>query len=333
MKDYGVSVLSQYEMEIYGTHRIRGAILCDTDKGLFLLKETRIEENRACALAKIYEQLSENGFDRVDSPVLNKEDAYISKAEDGTGYIVKKWFPGRECDVRHENELIEGAKLLAVIHCCMQDKSEKPEIKKCLTSTDPILEEYKKHNRELRKVWEFVRRRSVKKPFEIAFLKGYDQMYFWAEAVFQTAETMDFSILFEKALREAHMVHGDYNYHNLLVGPEKMAVTGFEHAHCAVQLEDLYYFLRKCLEKHHYDERLGACMLKSYEAVKSLDKKEMDYLAIRLAYPEKFWKIANSYYHSGKAWIPAKNVEKLLISVAQNEEKKHFLENIFSFRI
>ena len=39
MKDYGISVLEQYQMEVNSTHRIRGAVLCDTDRGLFLLKE------------------------------------------------------------------------------------------------------------------------------------------------------------------------------------------------------------------------------------------------------------------------------------------------------
>lgn len=52
MKDYGISVLTQYQMEVFGTHKVRGAILCDTDKGLLLLKETRMEESRICAACK-----------------------------------------------------------------------------------------------------------------------------------------------------------------------------------------------------------------------------------------------------------------------------------------
>ena len=114
-----------------------------------------------------------------------------------------------------------------------------------------MIKEYARHNRELRKVREFVCRRSVKSPFEIAFLKGYDQMYFWADRVLEILENMDLDSVFKEAEAENHMVHGDYNYHNLLVCQEGMAVTGFEHAHRDVQMEDLYYFLRKCMEKHH----------------------------------------------------------------------------------
>ena len=265
-----------------------------------------MEESRICALAKIYEQLNANGFEWVDTPLLNKEDAYVSKAEDGRGYILKKWFQGRECDVRRENELIAGAENLARIHLCMRLAGEENGF--AGREENPVIKEYARHNRELRKVREFVCRRSVKSPFEIAFLKGYDQMYFWADRVLKILENMDLDSVFKEAEAENHMVHGDYNYHNLLVCQEGMAVTGFEHAHRDVQMEDLYYFLRKCME-------------------------ERDYLAIRLAYPEKFWKITNSYYHSGKAWIPAKNVEKLSLSVAQTEEKKRFLRNLFAFQI
>ena len=169
MKDYGISVLTQYQMEVFGTHKVRGAILCDTDKGLLLLKETRMEESRICALAKIYEQLNANGFEWVDTPLLNKEDAYVSKAEDGTGYILKKWFQGRECDVRRENELIAGAENLARIHLCMRLAGEENGF--AGREENPVIKEYARHNRELRKVREFVCRRSVKSPFEIAFLK------------------------------------------------------------------------------------------------------------------------------------------------------------------
>ena len=86
-------------------------------------------------------------------------------------------------------------------------------------------------------------------------------------------ENMDLDSVFKEAGAENHMVHGDYNYHNLLVCQEGMAVTGFEHAHRDVQMEDLYYFLRKCMEKHHYDERLGYRMMRAYDSVNNLGKK------------------------------------------------------------
>ena len=59
----------------------------------------------------------------------------------------------------------------------------------------------------------------------------------------------------------------------------------------------------------------------------------MEYLKIRLAYPEKFWKTANAYYRSNKAWISAKSIEKLTTAIAQTREKERFLNQIFSFHL
>ena len=53
-------------------------------------------------------------------------------------------------------------------------------------------------------------------------------------------------------------------------------------------------------------------------------------LYYRFAYPEKFWKIANFYYNSGKVWIPGRNMEKLEKLVDLRRAKNAFLEQTFS---
>ena len=106
------------------------------------------------------------------------------------------------------------------------------------------------------------------------------------------------------------MTHGEYNYHNILMvqgdynykkEPYRIATTNFEKFKRDVQVEDLYYFLRKVMEKHGWKERLGDNMINAYSAIRPITDAELEYLKIRLIYPEKFWKIANSYYHSNKA--------------------------------
>ena len=62
-----------------------------------------------------------------------------------------------------------------------------------------------------------------------------------------------------------------------------------------------------------------------------LHKEELEYLAVCIAYPEKFWKVANSYYRSRKSWISAKSIEKLEMAIRQTEEKRFFLQSIFPF--
>lgn len=85
------------------------------------------------------------------------------------------------------------------------------------------------------------------------------------------------------------------------------------------------------MEKHEWDARLFDHMMNAYSAICPVTDREMEYLKARFIYPEKFWKIAGSYYKSNKAWTSVKNVEKFQMSVSQMKEKEKLLEEIFGF--
>lgn len=94
-------------------------------------------------------------------------------------------------------------------------------------------------------------------------------------------------------------------------------------------VRDLYLLLRKLLEKGNWSIPLGMDLLETYEKERMITAPGWIDLYYRLAYPEKFWKIVNFYYNSGKAWIPGKNQEKLERVIAQEKEKQRFLDEVF----
>lgn len=328
MQEYELSILEQYHINVKSTRKTRGAFFCDTDNGLLLLREAGISEKRIPALYKVCEHLKEQGYERVDQLVLNAEGSCVSTAEDGTKYILKHWFPGRECDVRKSGELLDGVKNLAVLHKVL-----------CVELDEQILQgvhlkdEYLSHNRELNKVRKFMRGHSSKGEFELAFLKCFDYIYEWADTALMCLDSSDYDALYRQSEESNALIHGDYNYHNILVTSSGIATTNFDRFKKDIQIEDLYYFLRKTMEKHQWNCRLGDHMLNAYGAVKPLSEAELEYIKLRLIYPEKFWKIADSYYRSNKAWVSVKNVEKLQTAIMQTEEKRCFLQNIFSFHL
>lgn len=331
MQDYERNILEQYYMDVNSTRKIRGAVLCDTRQGLFLLKEVSVSESRIPALCELYTYLMEKGCCNVDYILANKEGEYISQAEDGGKYLVKRWFAGRECDMRNSAELLEASGNLAKIHILM-----KKEMEQKIAAAEDLRDVYLRHDRELKKVRKFMRGISPKGEFEFAFLRCFEQMYRWAEAAGNLLESSGYDRLYRDSMDSFCMTHGEYNYHNVLmmreeVRPSIAAVTNFDKFKRDIQVEDLYYFLRKVMEKHGWKERLGDNMLNAYSAIKPLTEAEIEYIKIRLIYPEKFWKIASSYYHSNKAWISVKSVEKLNTAIWQTREKERFLEHIFSF--
>lgn len=328
MQDYELSILEQYPVNVKSTRKTRGAFFCDTDQGFLLLREAGVSKKRIPALHELYCSLEEQGYTRVDQLVANEQGEYISTSEEGKNYLLKRWFRGRECDIRKSRELLEAVANLAHLHRFMD-----APVESYVPEGGRMEEEYSSHNRELKKVRKFMRNQSPKGEFELEFLKCFDGVFQWAEAAVEEISHSDYEKLYEESIQRGTMTHGDYNYHNLLVTEEGLATTCFEKCKKDIQMEDLYYFLRKTMEKHGWNCRLGEHMLDAYSAIRPVSPAETEYLKLRFIYPEKFWKLADSYYRSNKAWIPVKNVEKLKAVIMQHEEKKRFLENIFSFHL
>lgn len=334
-EEYELEVLEHYDIEVRSTRKIRGAFFCDTNEGTMLLKETKISGQRAPLLYFVLDYLEMSGDIKVDTPVFTRDGELLVNARDGKRYMLKKWYPGRECDVRQEKEVLRGAERLAVLHREMGKISRgSGQVLSSLfiPGRDPV-EEIRRHNRELKKVRSFIRGRVTKNEFEYLFLDSFEKMYQIAEYVLERMEKSGCAGLYYDSVKRKDLAHGEYNYHNLLITENDMAVTGFEHLNIGIQIHDLYYYFRKTMEKCTWKQKNGQKILGAYEEVRKLTPEEREYMGLCLAYPEKYWKIASTYYHSNKAWLPPKYVEKLELSVRQDEGKRAFLENIFSIGI
>lgn len=196
MKENEVSVLDQYDIDIKSTRRIRGAILCTTNQGLFVLRELMISEKRIPMLHKLYAHMMENGCDRVDEVIENKEHELFSTSEDGIKYVVKRWYDGKECDIRKEQEIVGATKNLAKLHKVLRgpiDFGEESET--FVMEGEDLRKEYCRHNREMKKVRAFIRGKVGKGEFELAFLKHFDAMYDWAQSASVRLENSEYELL------------------------------------------------------------------------------------------------------------------------------------------
>lgn len=334
MREHEMSILEQYDINLKSTKKVRDAVLCDSDRGLFLVKEVLVSEKRLQLIEQLGLHIRQQGYENIDWILRNKEGNLFTESEEGTKYFLKKWFPGRECDIYKEKDVLDVVENLTRVHRVLRgvqiDDSE-AEIQ--VNQGEDLRKKYFRHNREMKKVRTFMREKGTKGDFELSFLKYFDAMYACANSALEQLEKSKYEELRKTSSQNHQMIHGDYNYHNVLMTYSGMATTNFEHAEGNIQVVDLYYFLRKVMEKHHWDVTLGDKILDRYQKYLPFKDGELEFIAICLAYPEKFWKTANSYCRSNKVWIPAKNLEKLEMVIRQTEEKKQFLETIFSFHL
>ena len=329
VNDRAVSLFENYEIEVKRTWKGRGAILCESDKGLLILKEYHGPMNKVYFQDTLLKHIKESECLHVESILKTKEDELIVYDQDRIPYIVKSYFEGKECNNREVEECKDAVRVLAKLHNC-SDMSDWEEL-----VSQPVFrieKEYEKHNKELKKVRRFLREKSQKTAFEIYLMEHYD--YFFDIALQVTGE-MHYYIYDGKTKKQdgfpefSIVCHGDYQYHNIIQTADGMALINFEKCVRDNPVRDLYLFMRKLLEKNNWSLTLGDTLLCAYNEEKTLSENDYMQLYYRFAYPEKFWKIVNFYYNSGKAWIPGRNMEKLEKLLAQEKMKQEFLETIF----
>lgn len=323
MNDRAVGLFDQYEIEVNRTWKGRGAILCESDRGLLIMKEYAGPVEKVKFQDFLLNHINESGTVRVETILRTKEEEMIVYDQDRVAYIVKTYCDGRECNQRDAQECGQAVRTLANLH-------KVSDLSGCeMLQTQPVFRienEYEKHNRELKKVRKFLREKSQKTDFEIYLMRHYD--YFLDIALQITEELRYYA--YEKDSDDFPIVcHGDYQYHNIIQTESGSVLINFEKCIRDYPIRDLYLFLRKLLEKNNWSQALGDMLLESYNREKPLTDRDYRQLYYRFAYPEKFWKIVNFYYNTGKAWIPDRNMEKIEKLFAQEREKQLFLENIF----
>ena len=331
MNDRAVSLLGQYDIEVLRTRKGRGAILCDTNQGCLIFKEYVGNENKIRIQDRLLNHIRETGKIQVESILPTREGSLFVKDMEGNSYVLKTYAEGRECNIYEKKECLEAVRVLARLHGCME--LSQTEMDGLPADGFFAGREYEKHNRELRRVRKYLKQRGQKTGFEIGLLNSFD--YFLEQALAVTEEWNRYRLENSRGHERKETVlycHGDYQYHNILWGQEEWFVVNFEKCLPDNPIRDLYLFLRRLLDKSSWSVSLGEGLLAAYQEERPIsDESRMD-LYYRLAYPEKFWKIVNFYYNSGKAWIPERNREKLEKLVVQEKEKQIFLDEIFQRR-
>jgi len=327
MNERDLQVVEQYPFQVNGVWRTRGAFMLDTDRGRLLIREFGGSEYKLQKEQELLSHLRDRGY-LVDQIVNDREGRQTAVYREHDRYVVKEAMDGRECDIRSESEILQAVSLLAKLHLAMREAPGLQKEDRVRLQGPDLGDELRRHNRELKKIYNFIRQKNRKNEFEAAYLSCFPKVFEEAQRAVRLLQESGYEDLRREALEKGYFCHGEYSHHNILVNGSRMAVINFEHLCLDVQVNDLYFFLRKILEKQNYDLSLGHRMLRAYEAVCPLSEEEKKFLSLRLCYPEKFWKLANYYYNTNKVWIPGKHMEKLEKFLAQQEKRVHFSSDI-----
>lgn len=312
--------LEKYNFTVEEMNRGRGAYFLHTNQGLMLLKEFAGSVERANFVAGLLAELQSKGMP-VEQIVMTKEGGPLVEDEAGTRYLVKTALVGQECSVRAKEEMKSAMRALAKYHnmvkgCKVCDGYQN------ICENNLNLERMQRHNRELVKIKNYMRTKNKKNAFEQEFLKCFP--YFMEKAERVCILWSEKRIPYEAWL----LTHGNFHQHNVIFYQGETCILNFEDVRYGLAVDDVANFVRKMMEKNHWDYKLGRELIEAYEQEHPLLAVEQELLTLELAYPEKFWKIANHYYNSHKAWIPQRDIEKLEVVWKEEERRRLFLEKM-----
>ena len=326
MNEKALTVLSQYDLDIKGTYRSKGNYGCITDNEKYILQEYNYSNKKMDTLSTFYDFLEKGGF-VIDGVVKNIEGNCVSISEDGYTYILKKWFDAEECCNNNETQLIMAVKNLAEFHK-LTENTTNLNIEESIHSGKNYNKIFRRHTCEILNIKNYIKKRKNKNYFEMYLNKIIEEYYIQAKDALKLLEQSQYNEMYDECQKNKTINHGNYNYHNILLNKNKVIMINIQKLNYSLQIQDLYGFLRKVMEKNNWNLKLGKNIINEYSKIKPITVREYEVLKALLSYPEKFWKIINYYYNSNKAWYSEKNEDKL--KQFRNSEKIRwdFIDNI-----
>ena len=114
MNDKAINVLEQYDITVNRTFKGRGTIICDTEKGMRVLKEYKGKTEKLELLYQLQCRLNDSL--RTDILVHNREGALFVKDIDNNVYILEEQVEGKECSYKSEEDIIKAFGAMAKLH-------------------------------------------------------------------------------------------------------------------------------------------------------------------------------------------------------------------------
>lgn len=323
MSDRYEEVLKHYPLQVKSVRKGRGSWICETDQGLKCLREYRGTRKRLEFEDQVLEALK--GIDGLtaDQYIRNEEGGLLTAAEDGVRFVLKDWFGERECSLKDSREVCRAVRNIAVLHQRLRTVPFAEEWAMGSTLPAGAGEGLVRHNRELKRARTYIRGKRKKSEFELAVIESFSGFFEQAEEA-----ASGLSGLWAPGDEPNFLCHGDLDQHHVLMGEDFVAVVEYNRLHLGLQMEDLYRFMRKAMEKHGWNQRVGMEMLEAYQRVLPLEQKERRCLYYLFLYPEKYWKQINYYFNANKAWIPARNIDKIQSLRQQEPARQSFLESL-----
>lgn len=318
-------LLQSWSIQVKGIEPVLDVYKVDTDQGVKAFKGSPLSASSMRFIHSILKHLHNQGFDQVLTAIPTSDGQDFIVAE-GLVYSLYDWIKGRRPDFRKADELQKAVKAMAAMHQAGEGyhpPSGVPPRKRW----GRLAESHKKRRQDLADFAEHAKAKRYLSRFDREYLDHLPDYLGLADQSIATLGSEEYGRLVQAAKQKGCFCHGDMAERNFILDHDgSMHIIDLDSSRLDLPVMDLVKLVRRVLKKVRWDPAVAKTILTAYQGTFPLCAEEIRIFGAVMAFPQKFWRIADRYYHKNKFFSEEKAYNKLRKVTKQKKGFIRFLE-------
>ena len=296
MKEITDTVKENFNIEISSISPFRDNYIICNNSSKQLLKKVSMSPERIYFIHNAKEHLIKNNFKCLDRYFLTKNDEPYIKINNIL-YTLTPIIDGIEINFEKWDDVINSSHLLANFHKSSMNFFL-PENTYTKNELGKIPMIYKKRLNEIKRAKKIASKSTTK--FDYLLLKYIDYFYNMGIDVIDKLIKSKYMELVEKTIKDGSFCHHEFTHNNIINNNGKYFLINFEFCCYELKIYDLCNLVKRKLRKCNWDIQEAKKIIDSYQEKIPLSNDELYIMKLMIMFPQKFWRVINSYYNSKK---------------------------------
>lgn len=322
MKEITDKIKENFNIDVSNISPFRDNYIIYNDSNKMLLKKVAISPERIYFIHMAKEHLIKNNFCCLDRYILTKNDEPYIKINNVL-YTLTPIVDGIEINFEKSDDIIHSSHLLANFH-----KSSMgfflPENTFSKNELGKLPSIYKKRLNEIKRAKKIAHMRKTK--FDYLLLEYIDYFYNLGANVIENINKSNYMKLVNKTKYDGSFCHHEFTHNNIINKDGKYFLINFEFCCYELKIYDVCNLIKRKLRKCNWDINEAKKILDTYQEKIPLSIDELYIMKLMIMFPQKFWRVINSYYNSKKNLSDKIYLSKLNNVISEIKPIESFLQ-------
>ena len=296
MRELAESLKNSFDIEINNIVPFKDNFIIYNSTGKMLLKKAVMSTERIDFIHKAKQHLSKNNFSSIDAFIVTKNNEPYIRLNNNI-YTLTNIIDGVEINFDKPIDVLKSSYLLANFHkssrgFLLPDDSFKKDDLGNLPSL------YKKRLCEIKRAKKLATKNRTK--FDYLLLNYIDYFYELGLHVIGKLEASNYLDLVNETRKEGSFCHHEFTHNNIVIKDNTYFLINFDFCSYELKIYDLCNLIKRKLRKCDWDICEAEKIINFYRELVPLSHDELYIMKLMLMFPQKFWRVINTYYNSKK---------------------------------